>query len=136
MASRQPRSQRGQSLAELAVVLPILLVIVLGSIDLGRVFFAYISVTNAARNGARFASADPESPDDLTGIREAALDETGDLLDSSPTNPDIAVTTGNDSLGRTYAEVTVTYDFDSIFPWPGLPSSVNVERTVRAMVAR
>lgn len=136
MAGRQSRSQRGQSLAELAVLLPLLLIIVLGNIDLGRVFFAYISVTNAARNGARFAAAGPESPDNMTGIREAALEDTDDLLDTSPTNPDVAVTTGNDSLGRTYAEVTVSYDFNSIFPWPGLPSSVNVERTVRAMVAR
>ncbi len=136
MLGRLVRCQRGQSLAELSIVLPVLLIVVLGSIDLGRVFFAYISVTNAARNGARYAAAGPESVDDLPGIREAALAETGDLLDTSPTNPEIALTTGTDGVGRNYAEVTVSYDFDCLFPWPGIPSSMNVERSVRAMVAK
>ncbi len=64
MLGRLVRCQRGQSLAELSIVLPVLLIVVLGSIDLGRVFFAYISVTNAARNGARYAAGR-----DIAGVR-------------------------------------------------------------------
>jgi Flp pilus assembly protein TadG len=46
-------SQRGQGLLELAIVLPFLLVILVGVIDLGRVFFAYAAISNAAYEAAR-----------------------------------------------------------------------------------
>ena len=47
------RSERGQTMVETAMVLPILLVLVFGMIDFGRVFNAWITVTNSAREGAR-----------------------------------------------------------------------------------
>jgi Flp pilus assembly protein TadG len=128
------KSSRGQSLAEFALVLPVILVLVLGAIDFGRVYFAYVSVTNAARNGAHYASGSPVAAEDAGGIREAVLEETSDLLDTSPTNPSVAVATGTDGQGGLYADVTVSYAFSPIFPWPGLPDSVELDRTVRARV--
>ena len=50
------RFTRGQSLVELALVLPVLLLLVLAAVDLGRIFFARIAVSNAAREGAYEAS--------------------------------------------------------------------------------
>jgi Flp pilus assembly protein TadG len=47
---------RGQALVELAIILPVLLVLVLAALDLGRLFFAQITVANAAREGAYEAS--------------------------------------------------------------------------------
>ncbi len=64
--------QRGQSLVELTLVLPFLLLILFGIVDLGRVFNAYIVITNAAREGAFYASANPA---DLAGIRQQAVNE-------------------------------------------------------------
>ena len=46
------RFTRGQALVELAIVLPVFLVLVLAAIDLGRIFFARITVANSAREGA------------------------------------------------------------------------------------
>jgi Flp pilus assembly protein TadG len=46
---------RGQSLVEFALVLPLFLVLVMGIVDLGLSVFAYNSITNAAREGARLA---------------------------------------------------------------------------------
>lgn len=129
------RSRRGQSLVELALIAPVLIIIMLGAMDYGRVYFAYTSVTNAARTGADYAAAGPASASDTTGIRAAAVAETSDLLNTSASNPDVSVATGTDSQGRLYADITVTYSFDTLFPWPGLPSSFDVERTVRARVA-
>lgn len=126
---------RGQSLVEFALIAPFLLILVLGAIDYGRVYFAYISVTNGARNGAHFASDGPANAADLDSIRIAVIGDTSDLLDTSPTNPDVAVATGTDSQGRLYADVSVDYTFSTIFPWPGFPSSFDVQRTVRARVA-
>ncbi len=50
------RMTRGQALVELAIILPVLLVLVLAAIDLGRIFFAQITVANSAREGAYEAS--------------------------------------------------------------------------------
>lgn len=46
-------SRRGQALVETALLLPILMLLVMGSADLGRVFYYSIAVTNAAREAAR-----------------------------------------------------------------------------------
>ena len=48
--------QKGQALVELALVLPILLLILMAIIDFGRVFHGFLAVTNGAREGARQAS--------------------------------------------------------------------------------
>jgi len=48
-------SQRGQALVELALVAPVLLLLVLGAVELGAAFQAKITITNAAREGARLA---------------------------------------------------------------------------------
>ena len=45
---------KGQELMEFAIVLPLLLLIVFGVLDLGRLFHALITITNAAREGARY----------------------------------------------------------------------------------
>jgi hypothetical protein len=49
----------GQSLVELALVLPVLLLIVVVAIDFGRVFFGYVTLTNATRIGANYAASHP-----------------------------------------------------------------------------
>ena len=45
--------QRGQAVIELALCLPLLLLVVLGIFDFGFMFQRYEVVTNAAREGAR-----------------------------------------------------------------------------------
>jgi Flp pilus assembly protein TadG len=49
--------RRGTSVTELALVLPVVLVFVLGAIDFAQVMFAYGTVSEAARAGARYAIA-------------------------------------------------------------------------------
>jgi Flp pilus assembly protein TadG len=49
------RSDRAQSLVEFALIVPILLILVFGIIDFGMGLRAYISVSSATREGARFA---------------------------------------------------------------------------------
>jgi hypothetical protein len=50
------RRDDGQGLAEFAIVLPVFLIVVFGMIDVGRVIWATDDITNAAREGARYAS--------------------------------------------------------------------------------
>jgi hypothetical protein len=61
------RFRRGQSLVELAIVLPVLLLLLGGAIDLGRAFFARVAIENAAKEGALYGATDPECDDAGTG---------------------------------------------------------------------
>ncbi|HUS17480.1 MAG TPA: TadE/TadG family type IV pilus assembly protein, partial [Chloroflexia bacterium] len=58
-AWRSRVQRRGQALLELALVLPLLAVLLLGVFDIGRAFADQESVTNAARQGARYAARNP-----------------------------------------------------------------------------
>ncbi len=49
------RSERGQAIVETALVLPVIMLLLLMMVDGGRVFHAWIVVTNGAREGARAA---------------------------------------------------------------------------------
>lgn len=49
------RKQRGQALVEFALILPVLMLILLGIFDVGRMVYAYNAVSNAAREGGRTA---------------------------------------------------------------------------------
>ncbi len=53
------RRSRGQSLVEFALILPILLLLVVSAADAGRLFFAYVTIENAAREGAFFGALHP-----------------------------------------------------------------------------
>lgn len=60
LASRL-HSPRGQTLVEFSLVILVFLVILMAIFDLGRGVFAYNSVTNAAREGARFAMVNQDT---------------------------------------------------------------------------
>lgn len=50
-------SQRAQAIVEFAIVLPILLVLLVGILEVGRLIFMYAAVNNASREAVRYASA-------------------------------------------------------------------------------
>lgn len=58
--AKHSRRERGQSLVETGIVFPILLLLLAAVVDFGRAFDAYIVLTNAAREGARWGSVNPE----------------------------------------------------------------------------
>jgi TadE-like protein len=57
MTQRHSRSRgkRAQALAEMAVMVPFLVIGMMGLLDLGRAFYYQISITNAVREAARYA---------------------------------------------------------------------------------
>jgi cell division septation protein DedD len=59
-ASQRTKS-RGQSLAELALFLPLIIVVLLIAVDVGRVYLGWVTLTNVARIGANFAAQNPSA---------------------------------------------------------------------------
>ena len=53
----------GQALTEFALIFPVLMLILLGVVDLGRGVYAYAAVSNAAREGGRTAIVNQYLPD-------------------------------------------------------------------------
>lgn len=50
------RGERSQTMTEFALVIPVLLLMIFGILDLGRLFYAYATISNAANEGARTAA--------------------------------------------------------------------------------
>jgi len=62
------RRQKGQSLVEFALVLPVLLILISGIIDMGHAMLVWSNLSNAAREGSRYGAA---HPGDTNGIIQA-----------------------------------------------------------------
>ncbi|MFZ5883913.1 MAG: Ig-like domain repeat protein [Chloroflexota bacterium] len=73
-----PQKSKGQAVVEFAFVLPILLLVVYGLIETGRLLFIYSSVNNATRQAARYGSTSGTNNagvlhyQDCDGIRQQA----------------------------------------------------------------
>lgn len=86
-ANRQPAERRsptrkrrvneaGQSLLELALLLPVLCLLVVGITDLGRAAAVTIAVNNAATAGVEYGSQNGTTASDTTGMQNVATNDT------------------------------------------------------------
>jgi Flp pilus assembly protein TadG len=148
-------SESGQSLLELALILPLLLLLLLGTIDMGRLFYMSIEVSNAARAAAQYGSQNPGTALDTTGMPKAAQADAPDLYSSGLLNVTVQTpvclcvgTTGPSGTPSSstcatvctagtdlfeWVQVNTQATFTPWFPWPGIPSSVplNGQATLR-----
>lgn len=81
--TKDKKSQRGQSLVELALSLMVILMLLMGAIDFGIALFAYVSMRDAAQDGAIYGSINPT---DVTGIKNRAVDAASDVIAVDPDN--------------------------------------------------
>jgi Flp pilus assembly protein TadG len=116
--------RRGASAAEMAMILPLFVTIVLGCVDFGRFAFNYIAVSNAARAGAAWTMMNPpnnmanpsagwQSQVTQTVSNEMSLQpsfQSGSLAVSS-------VTPASEAGGTWRFTVTASYPFQTLIPW-------------------
>jgi len=129
------RRKRGQSLVEFALILPILLLLMLGILDLGRAVAAYNSVSNAARSAARVAVVDQNA--DV--VAQAAIDEgfglgltAGDIeFDANANDDDPCV------LQVCQVSVAVSYQYEAATPIIGsIVGPITVRSETRLPIER
>lgn len=101
------RRERGAALVETVVIIPALLVLVMGVIDVGRLLSTSAKVQEAAQEGALFASY---SPGDHLDTRDRIVDSLGDFnLDTTKIE---VVCAPDDAI-----EVSIDHDVDLLTPW-------------------
>jgi Flp pilus assembly protein TadG len=127
----QRRAFSGQGLVELALIMPILVLFLLIAADFGRAYTAHIAISSAAREGASFGSRSLENAENAAAVRAAALAQNETIWGDAPT---VTSNVGEDEFGYDYIEVEVDYTFDVLFPFPPIPDSLDMSRTVRMRV--
>lgn len=144
-------SRRGQALVEFALILPVLIVMMMGVVDLGRGIYAYNAISNAAREGGRTAIVNQ----DLADIRSRAAAQATALgiPSSAPTSctsgvpggpsgvcvsfvmPDLTTDCSATLAVGCQAVVTVKYTFTPITPVIGnLIGSVAMTSTTKQVI--
>ena len=113
--------EKGQSLAEFVMVLPIFLILVFSIIDFGMGFHAWLTVTNSAREGARLGAVRAPAGGACTSTPATNIDcrvrETADSLNQAKLG--VSITNAQGTPGSSVV-VKVDYDYDLITPLDGL----------------
>ena len=113
IAIARGRLDRGQSLVEMAMVLPLLLILFGGIVDFGLLFQRYEVLTNAAREGARIAVLPGYTDATLIQDRVAAYIATG--LGAAPPSGDLTTTVVRNVAVGDFQAVRVTVTLKSTF---------------------
>jgi Flp pilus assembly protein TadG len=135
----RPPHEKGQGLVELAIVIPFLVIVVIGLLDLGRAYFSVIIINNAAREGARYLSIHrSDLGNSFSETIDVVMQEAqGTIVTLTPGDVSISCADSDDDdrcdTGNPYSYpvvVTVSTSFDPIF-WPG---TLTFSRTARMLV--
>jgi Flp pilus assembly protein TadG len=123
MVHRTRRLERGAAAVEMAIILPLLVLLLGGMVDYGRFFFTQIQLTNAAREGARAAivGGDPV-------MRATAAGGTTPGWVSMTLASNVLPTTGCGGSTPDKVKVTTKAQFQFFFVGvlPGVPSSTTI----------
>lgn len=107
VVKKRPRSESGEALLEIALVLPILLLLSLGMLDFGRAFHVKNIVDQAAREAARVAAVSNND-------KALAIDRATTILTASGLTG--ATTSVSDVDASLLITVQVTYRFTFVTP--------------------
>lgn len=135
-------SEHGGAMVELAVVLPVLILISIGVMDYGRVYFTSIAVANAARAGAEYGAQNlgtySDKHSDMQAFAQADGSEVGAITVTSARvcrcGSTVVTCSTTSECGGGYGpamlfiEVTASKTVPLLLNYPGLPSSVSISR--------
>jgi Flp pilus assembly protein TadG len=159
---RLRRLQCGQAIIEMALMLPIFLILTIGIIEIGRYSYDGILIGNAARAGTAYGARSLGLSADTPGITKAVQNDylNNGQQASTLTVPTPVLTCGCDNAGVVsdtasacfptgslpptcstghwvvILHVTASGTFNSIFNYPGIPASITISRTSVMRVAQ
>ena len=134
------RREQGIATVELAALLPVLIVLVLGAVDLGRVYYAAVVVEGAARAGVSYGYLNRQKAKNSSTIEEFAhadaIDVNGGITVSTSRSCECSDGSSIDCDGSScatgyksvYVRVTASKTYETMLSYPGIPDSVSIVR--------
>jgi len=124
-------------MAELALALPVLVLLLLAAADFGRLFYMWIAVNNAARAGAQYGSQTVANAANSSGIVLAATTDGSNISGLTATASQCTCISGTSVAAcpasyctnapqGTFVEVDTQAPFHTVVSYPGIPSSITV----------
>lgn len=134
----------GGSFVELALVLPLFLLIFVPTVDIGRAIYMSIEVAAAAQAGAAYGI---QNPTDVSGMQSASAAGISNLSSVSATATYGCECSDGTSASASctttptctynyvnYVDVVASAPYSTTFNYPGLPSSLTISREIRLRV--
>jgi Flp pilus assembly protein TadG len=131
----------GQAFVELALVLPIFILLMVGIMEIGRLAYASIEVSNAARAGVAYGSQNHITASDTANIQLAAAKEASNITSLATSVVTLSCSCSNGTsitcanAGTTcvspahiieYVQVQTSAPVNTMFKFPGIPSSITL----------
>ncbi len=136
--SREASRTSGLATVEMALMLPFLILIMIGVIDVARAAFVGIAVANAASAGALYGAQGPGYATQAATIEARATADAQvsgmtiavstfcECSNASESSPNCAVTDCPSSRRMDYVQVDTSADWVPIFNYPGIPPAVTL----------
>lgn len=139
MKTKRRHDQRGQTLVEFALILPVFIFLLMGIFDLGRAVYAYNTISNAARQAVRLAIVDQnfdaiktEAVDHAVSLGIVAADV--DVTFRKPASTDVCI---SPIALACEVEVVVHYHYSAATPIIGnVVGTIDMASTAREAVER
>jgi hypothetical protein len=154
---RQTESQRGSVLMEMAVLLPVVLLLLLGSVDFARGWVHANAATNAAHAGAQFGAQSKSHAKNAAAIEDVVMrdlaassmlkaitNEDGTVVNTgqfsvetenfcicdngTEVDCDISGACGAPNSSQVHIRVRVNSTFETLFDYPGIPAQIQIDR--------
>lgn len=124
------KEQKGQSLVEFALLLPLLLLLICGVVDLGRLLFAYVSLNMTAQEAVRLGGLGQDDAEIISYSRNhVRVGDASELQVTISPGQSTRKSGGNITVTLTYSLPLVTPLMTKIIPDPVLSanSTIRVE---------
>lgn len=141
--------ESGQSLVEMALLTPVLLLMLVGIIEVGRFAFYSIEVANAARAAVQYGAQSLADSKDSPGLEQAAIYDAPDLpgmrvnstyLCACSESPSVFVSmcpaTGCAGHAVVFVKVDITTNIAPLFRYPGFPTTFTAHGNAIMRVAQ
>lgn len=124
----------GQSVVEMALTLPVLLVTLLGAFEGVRMLAATVALSTAVLAGAQFGAQSAATSADTAGIVAAVQQEL--TLAGQTGTVTVTSSTTTDADGEKLVSVSASYAWRSLLAYPALPQAVTIARSATLQVRR
>lgn len=131
------KMKKGQTMVEIAMVLPALALLLVLVADFARVFYAAIGVASAARAGVQYGAQNYTTAINFFAIQQAALNDGQNLTGLSAEAKDFCMCNGSTVVcsprqcaePQLFVQVKTTATFNTLLTYPGIPSQIPLTST-------